>query len=179
MPTEAKARKIDDLAQKLRESKGIVLLDYRGLNVSAITALRRDLDKEQVEFHVTKNTLLRIAAKRAEVDMAEDLTVGPTAIAFGLHDEISPARLLVAYARRSRIVSIKGGLIAGRSLTADEIGRVAELPGREQLLAIVVGGLQAPLAQTLAVLQAPLRKIAGLSQALLEKKQSQTETPDA
>jgi large subunit ribosomal protein L10 len=96
-----------------------------------------------------------------------------------LQDEISPARLLVAYARRSRIVSVKGGLIGGRSFTADEIGRVAELPGREQLLATVVGGLQAPLAQTLAVLQAPLRQIAGLSQALLEKKQNQTETPVA
>src|ERR1700730_5682655 len=113
MPTEAKSLKIDALAEKLRQSKGIVLLDYRGLNVADITALRRDLGKEQVEFHVTKNTLLRIAAERAEVDMAEDLTVGPTAIAFGLQDEISPARLLAAYARRSRIVSIKGGMIGG------------------------------------------------------------------
>jgi large subunit ribosomal protein L10 len=172
VPTEAKARIIDDLAQKLRESKGMVLLDYRGLNVAAITALRRELGQQQVEFHVAKNTLLRIAADRAEVEITDELITGPTAIAFGWEDEITPARLLTAYARRNRVVSVKGGLIGGRPFTAEEIGRIAELPGRERLLANIAGGLQTPLARTLGLLQAPLREFAGLAQALLEKKQA-------
>jgi len=94
------------------------------------------------------------------------------AIAFGWQDEISPAKLLTAFARRNRNVSVKGGLIGGRSFTAAEIGRVAELPPREQLLATLAGGIQAPMAKTLGTIQAPLRELAGLAQALLDKKQS-------
>jgi large subunit ribosomal protein L10 len=172
VPTEEKARTIDELTQTLRDSKSIVLLDYRGLNVTDITALRRELGQQKVEFHVAKNTLLRIAAQRAEVEVTEELTTGPTAMAFGGDDEISPARLLTAYARRNRTVAVKGGMIAGRAFSAEEIARIAELPGRERLLANIAGGLQAPLAQTVGVLQAPLREIAGLAQALLEKKQA-------
>jgi large subunit ribosomal protein L10 len=171
MPTAAKAQTIEELAQKLKDSKGAVLLDYRGLNVSDITALRRQLQGEEVEFHVAKNTLLRIAADRAEVDVAADLLNGPTAIAFGWRDEISPARALTAYARRNRTVQVKGGIISGRSFSADQVDQLAQLPSREVLLAQLLGALQAPLAQTLGVLQAPAREVAGLAQALADKIQ--------
>jgi large subunit ribosomal protein L10 len=171
MPTEHKARIIDELADKLRDSKGAVLLDYRGLNVSAITQLRRELGEAEVEFHVAKNTLLRIAADRAEVTISSDLLTGPTAIAFGWRDEIAPAKILTEYARRSRgLVGVTGGVIGGKSFSAPEIERVAELPSRETLLAQLLGVLQAPMAQTLGVLQAPAREIAGLAQALSEKR---------
>jgi large subunit ribosomal protein L10 len=170
MPTAEKAQTIDELTEMLQNSKGAVLLDYRGLNVADIQALRRSLDKEQVEFHVAKNTLLRIAAERAHVDVAPDLLTGPTAVAFGMRDEISPAKLLTQFTRTNRVVSIKGGVIAGRSMTAEEIGRVAELPSREDLLATLLGVLQAPLARTLGVLQAPAREVAGLAQALVDAR---------
>jgi large subunit ribosomal protein L10 len=107
MPTQAKADMIDELSQKLRDSKGAVLLDYRGLNVAAITRLRRELSNDDVEFHVAKNTLLRIAAERAEVEISPDLLTGPTAVAFGWTDEVTPARLLSEFARRNRVVSVK------------------------------------------------------------------------
>lgn len=173
MPTAEKAEKIDALAQKLRDSKGAVLLDYRGLTVAAITELRRELDGRQVEFSVAKNTLLRIAAERAEVDVAPELLTGPTAVAFGWADEISPAKALTEFARRSRgLVSVKGGLIGGRSFSAADMERVAELPGRETLFAQLLGAMQAPLSQTLGVLQAPAREVAGLALALAEKQQA-------
>lgn len=172
MPTAEKAQTIDELSQKLRDSKGAVLLDYRGLNVAAISDLRRQLRAEEVEFQVAKNTLLRIAADRAEVVVAPDLLAGPTAIAFGWRDEVAPARLLTEFARRNRVVSVKGGIIGGRSVTAEQIGQVAELPSREQLLAQLLGALQAPLAQTLGVLQAPAREVAGLAQALVDKREA-------
>lgn len=175
MPTEAKARTIDELEKKLREARGAVMLDYRGLTVAAITALRRALDEQQVDFVVAKNTLLQIAAGRAEVEVAPDLLEGPTAIAFGMADEVSPARLLRDFVRRNRVVSIKGGVIAGHSMSASEVERLADLPSRETLLAQLLGALQAPMAQTLAVLQAPAREVAGLMQALEEKKQASGE----
>lgn len=170
MPTEEKARTIDELTQKLRDSKGAVLLDYRGLNVAAITQLRRELGRDEVEFQVAKNTLLRIAADRADVSISPDLLEGPTAVAFGWRDEVAPAKILTEYARRSRgVVSVKGGVIGGRSLSAGDIERVAELPTREVLLARLLGTIQSPLSQTLGILQAPAREVAGLAQALADK----------
>jgi large subunit ribosomal protein L10 len=170
MPTAEKAQTIDELAELLQDSKGAVLLDYRGLNVAEIQALRRQLGGEEVEFHVAKNTLLRIAAERAQVDVAPDLLTGPTAVAFGMRDEVTPAKLLTQFTRTNRVVHIKGGVIGGRSMTAEQIGRVAELPSREDLLATLLGAIQAPLAQTLAVLQAPAREVAGLAQALADAR---------
>jgi large subunit ribosomal protein L10 len=170
MPTAEKAQAIDELAQMLRESKGTVILDYRGLNVSQITALRRELRAQEVDFHIAKNTLLKIAAERAEVEVAPDLLTGPTAVAFGWRDEVAPARLLADFTRRNRVVSIKGGIVGGRSMSASEIGRVAELPSRDQLLSQLLSVLQAPMARTLGVLQAPAREVAGLAQALADKR---------
>jgi large subunit ribosomal protein L10 len=171
MPTPAKAQSIDELTQKLRDSKGAVLLDYRGLNVSAITQLRRDLSGGDVEFQVAKNTLLRIAAERAQVDISPDLLTGPTAVAFGWSDEVTPARLLSEFARRNRVVSVKGGIVGGRSVTAEQVGRLAELPPREILLAQLLGAFQAPVARALAVLQAPARQVAGLAEALRAQRE--------
>jgi large subunit ribosomal protein L10 len=166
MPTPAKAQTIDELAQKLQDSKGAVLLDYRGLSVAAITALRRDLSGGNVEFQVAKNTLLRIAADRAHVDIAPELLTGPTAVAFGWSDEVAPARMLSDFARRNRLVSVKGGIVSGRSVTAEQVGRIADLPPREVLLAQLLGAFQAPAARALAVMQAPARQVAGLAEAL-------------
>lgn len=173
MPTERKAQTIDALSQKLRDSKGAVLLDYRGLNVKDISALRRQLSGDEVEFMVAKNTLLRIAAEHAEVSIDKDLLSGPTAIAFGWRDEVSPAKLLTEFVRRNRVVSIKGGIVGRKSMTAEQIGRVAELPSRDTLLSQLLGVIQAPLAQTLGVLQAPGREMAGLLQALATKRESE------
>jgi large subunit ribosomal protein L10 len=173
MPTAEKAQTIDELTQMLENSKGTVLLDYRGLDVAAIQALRRSLSNEEVEFHVAKNTLLRIAAERANVNVAPDLLTGPTAVAFGMRDEVSPAKLLTQFTRTNRVVHIKGGVIGGHSMTAEQIGRIAELPSREELLATLLGALQAPLSKTLGVLQAPAREVAGLAQALADSRGSE------
>jgi len=171
MPTAEKAQTIDELTEKLRDSKGAVLLDYRGLTVKAMMDLRRELIQNEIEFHVAKNTLLRIAAERANVEIASDLLEGPTAVAFGWRDEVSPARTLTQFAQRNRIVTVKGGVVAGRSFTAEQVGRLAELPSRETLLSQLLGVLQAPMSKTLGVLQAPAREVAGLAQALLDQRE--------
>ena len=175
MPTAEKAQTIEDLTRKLQDSKGAVLLDYRGLNVADITSLRRELRAEEVEFQVAKNTLLRIAAQRAQMTVDPELLTGPTAIAFGWRDEIGPARMLTDFARRNRVVEVKGGIVGGRSLDRDQIERVAQLPGREVLLARLLGVLQAPMSKTLGVLQAPAREVAGLAQALRDQREGAPE----
>lgn len=171
MPTAEKAHTIAELTEKLSGSKGTVLLDYRGLNVAQLRALRTELSQSDVEFHVAKNTLLRIAADGAQVEVAPELLTGPTAVAFGWADEVSPARLLVEFARRNRNVSVKGGVIGGRSYTAQQIEQVAELPTREVLLSQLLGAIQAPMAKALGTIQAPAREVAGLAQALRDKQE--------
>lgn len=171
MPTAEKVQAVELLTEKLRSSKGTVLLDYRGLDVSAMTSLRRELDGQNVEFRVAKNTLLRLAAQGAELEVAPELLTGPTAVAFGWSDEVAPARLLTAFARRNRVVQVKGAIVGGRSMTAAEVGRLAELPAREVLLAQLLGVLQAPLARTLGAVQAPVREVAGLAEALRAQRE--------
>src|SRR5579875_329034 len=116
VPTAQKVQTVAELARLLNESRSAILLDYRGLDVAAISALRRELSASDIEFHVAKNTLLRIAADQAGIEVSAELLMGPTAVAFGLTDEVAPARVLTAYARRNRVVSVKGGLLGGRTL---------------------------------------------------------------
>lgn len=171
MPTAEKAEAIEQLTEWLRESKGTVLLDYRGLNVADITALRRELANQSVEFHVAKNTLLRIAAERADVTIEPELLVGPTALAFGMSDEVAPAKAMTDFAKRNRVVHVKGGVVSGQTVSAEQVGRIAELPSRDVLMSQLLGVLQAPMSRTLGVVQAPAREIAGLAQALMQKRE--------
>jgi large subunit ribosomal protein L10 len=169
MPTQHKIDTVDELATKLRDMKAAVIVDYRGLNVKDITALRRQLAGDGIELQVAKNTLLRLAARQAEVEIDPELLTGPTAIAFGNQDEVAVARQLTDYTRRSRIVELKGGIISGTSLNAEQVTRLADLPPREVLLSQLIGVIQAPLSKTLGTIQAPAREIAGLALALHDK----------
>ncbi len=160
MPTQQKIDTTEELASILGDSKGTVVVDYRGLNVSDISTLRRHLREQAVEFRVAKNTLLRRAAKAATLDVDDSLFTGPTAIVTSEQDEVAPARLMAEAARVPRTpLSIKGGIYGSRAVSADEIRAIAELPPRETLLARVLGVVQAPASALLSVAQAPARQI--------------------
>jgi len=169
LPTAQKIEAVAELARLLNESRSAILLDYRGLDVAEISALRRELSAADIEFHVAKNTLLRIAADQAGIDVSPDLLTGPTAVAFGTADEVAPAKLLTAYVRRNREVAVKGGILGKQSLDVNQVERFAELPSREVLLAQFLGAAQSPMAQVLGVVQAQLREVAGLALALRNK----------
>ncbi|MGH2520292.1 MAG: 50S ribosomal protein L10 [Chloroflexota bacterium] len=171
MPTAQKEAAVELLAGKLRESQGAVLLDYRGLNVADITQLRRELQNAEIDFQVAKNTLLGIAATQAGIELEPELLAGPTAIAFTGADVVTPAKLLTEFVKRNRVVSIKGGILGPRSLTAVQIGQFAELPSREVLLGKLLGVLQAPLVKAAGTIQAPAQQVARLAAALAAREQ--------
>ncbi|MBR3281314.1 MAG: 50S ribosomal protein L10 [Clostridia bacterium] len=131
------AKKQDEVKlykEKFEKSKLVILADYRGINVSDVTKMRADLRKSGTEYKVTKNSILRFAAKEAKLDELEGLLEGPTAIAFSYEDYVEPAKVLYDYAKTSEFYKIKGGVMDGKVISVEEIERLAKLPSREMLL---------------------------------------------
>lgn len=170
MPTQEKVQTVEELSSKLGESKGTVVVDYRGLNVADLAALRGRLRDQAVELRVAKNTLLRRAAVAAQISGVDEYFTGPTAIAICVDNEIAAAKVISEAARAPRTpLKIKGGIYGRKGVSADEVRSIAELPPREILLARVLGVVQAPAASALSVVQAPARQILYALRAMEEK----------
>ena len=165
-PTKVGA--VAELAEQFRESPAAVLTEYRGLTMSQLTTLRRALGRDTT-YAVSKNTLAKLAATEAGVSGLDELFTGPTAIAFVKGDPVEAAKGLRDFAKAHPLLIIKGGVLDGRALTADEIKKLADLESREVLLAKLAGGMKASLAKAAATFQAPLTQMARLAAALQEK----------
>ncbi len=163
-----KATAVAELADEFRSSTAAVLTEYRGLSVAQITDLRRALGAS-ARYAVVKNTLTKIAAKEAGVPFGDDLLAGPSAIAFVKGDPVEAAKGLRDFARTNPLLVIKAGYVEGRSLSADEMRRLADLDSREVLLAKLAGAMQASLSQAAALFQAPLAQAARIIEALRQK----------
>lgn len=165
-----KIEKVDELKQHLSEASSMVLTDYRGLDVSELSELRRSLSKDGVTYAVVKNTLARRAATEAGVEGLVELLEGPTAIAFGGADPIAAARLVHRFTKEHKSLEIKGGYMDGQALSADQVITLAKLPGREQLLSTLAGVMQAPIAAMARVLNAPMQGFAVCLNQIAEKQ---------
>lgn len=164
---------VREIKEKLEASKGAVLTDYRGLNVSEITELRRKLREAGVEYKVVKNTLTIIAAKELGIEEIDTYLEGPTAIAFGIEDAVAPAKIISDFAKDHKALEMKAGLLEGKVIGIDQIKALANLPSREVLLAQVVGGMQAPLYGMVNVLQGSLRNLVYVLDAVRAKQEAQ------
>ena len=116
-------------------------------------------------MRVAKNTLTKIAAHEQDVDGLDETLVGPTALVFAWEDPAQPAKVLRDFARTSGILSIKSGVMDGEVLTADQVGAIADLPSRDELIAKVVGGISSPLYGLVNVMSGPARSLAYVLQA--------------
>jgi large subunit ribosomal protein L10 len=150
-----KATAVAELADDFRNSSAVVLTEYRGLSVAQLKELRTTLG-QTVRYAVVKNTLTKIAAKRASVDGLDELLVGPSAIAFVSGDPVEAAKGLRDFARANPSLVIKGGVMDGRALAPDEIRRLADLESREVLLAKLAGALKASLSGAVSLFAAQL-----------------------
>jgi large subunit ribosomal protein L10 len=163
-----KAAAVAELAEHFRESSGAVLTDYRGLTVKQLQDLRRSLGGS-ANYAVTKNTLTKIAAKEAGVELDESLLVGPTAIAFITGDVVEAAKGLRDVAKDNSPLVIKGGFLDGKILAPEEIKKLADLESREVLLAKLAGGMKASLSNAASLFNAPLSQAARTIAALQAK----------
>ena len=165
MPTQAKAEWIDELTDKLQRSKGGVLMQTQGMKVSEITDFRRKLGASRAELQVVKNTLLRIAAERANVQGLEPILAGQTTLALGYDDEITIAKLVSDYARTQKIIVIKGGLLENRLISPAQVDALAKTPPRPQIQAQLVGSLQGPVASLVNLFNGIARDLVYVLQA--------------
>jgi large subunit ribosomal protein L10 len=167
MNTEAKQAVVDELADKLRGSAAFYLTDFSGLNVKSITDLRARLRKAGVEYLVVKNTLAERALQGLDLPDIAEFFRGPTALVIGKQDPLAAAKVVADFAKEhDNRPAVKAGIVDRRAVTPEEIGRLAKLPPREQLLAELAGALEAPMAQFAYVLQAKLTEMLGLLEAL-------------
>ena len=139
-----KVELVSEIKDRFTNSASAVVVEYRGLNVAAITDLRAQLHQEGVDFKVYKNTMTRRAVEDAGFnDLLESLT-GPNAIAFS-DDAVAPSRILRKFAKKNKALVIKQGMVEGEVVTADKIKELSELPNKEGMLAMLLGALQSPL----------------------------------
>ncbi|WP_419918693.1 50S ribosomal protein L10 [Candidatus Poriferisocius sp.] len=172
-PRPEKVAVVNEVRERISASEAVVITDYRGLDVPAMADLRRRLREAGGDYKVYKNTLTRFAARELELDLDGFLT-GPTALAFvGTRDDGTPgdavslAKTLCQYAKDSSFMTIKGGVLDGRVLSAEDVSALSKLGTRSELLAELVGLLEAPLVEMAGLLEAPLVEMAGLLEAPL------------
>jgi large subunit ribosomal protein L10 len=167
MSTEGKQQVVTDLVEKLSSANAVYLTDFTGLNVKSITDLRARLRGAGVEYLVVKNTLAERALDSLELREIAEYFRGPTALVIGRDDPVAAAKVLSDFAREhDNRPAVKAGIVDRRAVSAADIGKLAKLPPREQLLAELAGALEAPMAQLAWVMQAKLTEMAGLLEAL-------------
>lgn len=169
---EEKAQVVTEIKEKFQESTGVVIADYRGMTVAQVTQLRSQLRQAGVEYRVLKNTLVRRAAHEVGIDGLDSFLEGPTAVAFSA-DPVAPAKVLSDFAKGVKTFTIKGGVVEGKVIDPEGVKALADLPSREELLAQVLRGMQAPLAGMVNVLQGPIRKMGYALEEVRKLKEAQ------
>ena len=136
-----KEKEVNELAEKIKASKIVLLTDYRGITVDSVTGLRADLRKSISEYKVIKNNITRRALEKCEYVGLEDLLVGPTAVILNSEDYLETAKTIYNFSKDNEYYKIKGGIIDGKVMTAEEIITLAKLPSKETLIGMLAGAL--------------------------------------
>ena len=142
-----KKKEVSELAEKMKEAKIILLTDYRGINVSDVTKLRAELRNSKSEYRVIKNNITRRALAEAGIEGLDNLLEGPTAVVMNNEDYLETAKAIYNYSKDNDFYKIKGGVIDGKVMTAEEIITLAKLPSKETLLSMLAGALLANISK--------------------------------
>lgn len=167
---QEKEQMLEMLKEKMGNSQLVVMADYRGINVSDMTKLRRKMRESDSELKIAKNTITKIAAHELGVEGVDPYLDGPTALAFGFDDPVAPAKVLSEFAKGNKNLEIKAGILEGRIIDQAQVKALANLPSREVLLAKVLGGMQAPMYGFAGVMQGMLRNLVYVVDAVREQK---------
>jgi large subunit ribosomal protein L10 len=178
---EDKEQVVKELTERLKTSDTLLVADYRGLTMPQIDALRSRLIESGARFTVVKNTLTRRAAEAAGADALLTLLEGPSAIAFleADGDMVAAAKALADSARESRVLAIRGGVMQGRAITAEEVQSLASLPPIDVLRGQVLAAIIAPITAIAGLVKAPLQNLYGLLDARIEQLGGAEEAPAA
>ena len=161
-----KKEEVSKLATEMKEAKIILLTDYRGINVTDVTNLRTNLRNVNAKYTVIKNNITRRALAECGIEGLEDKLVGPTAVIMSNEDYLEPAKAIYNFTKNNDYYKIKGGVIEGKVMTAEEIITLAKLPSRETLLSMLAGALLGNISKVAVALdQVRIKKEAGAESA--------------
>jgi large subunit ribosomal protein L10 len=179
MQKSEKERVVAELAERLQGAETLIVADYRGLTVTQIAELRGKLYEHGARFSVVKNSLTKRAAESAGIEPLLALLEGPTAIAF-LESDGDPVAVAKALddAARTETITLKGGLLDGAEIGADDIKQLAKLPPAETLRAQLVGAVAGPVTAVVGLFAAPMRELVGVIDARIRQLEEQGESAE-
>ena len=167
---EAKKVVVEEIKEKIQNSKSIVLVKFNGLSVAEDTELRREFSKNNVEYKVLKNTLVKLAFNNLGINCFDDDLTGPTSVAFG-SDETGAAKVIVEAAKKyDGKVTVKCAYVEGNKVDVEGVKALASMPSKEELVAKMLGSLQAPISNFVGVLSAMPRSLVIALNAIAEKQ---------
>ena len=172
-PRAEKTSVVEELAEKFAASPSFFLTDFSGLSVEGATTLRKNLRAGRSSYRVAKNTLIHKAAQKANLPDLEKYLAGPTGIAFAPEDPILAAKVLAEFIKKNERPKVRAFYLDGRLYTGAELAKIAALPGKKELLAKVVGSIQAPLANLIGTLDGVIRNFVLTVDALAKKRTEQ------
>jgi large subunit ribosomal protein L10 len=169
-----KVKTVESIKERLDGARAIVLVDYKGINVEEVNKLRDTLRNNKVDYFVSKNTWIKIALNQLGINDLDNYLLGPTAVAVSKLDEVAPARVLKKFVEteleKKEICGFKVGLVGKDVFQANQLKQLAELPSKEELVAKVLYGFNAPLAGFVGVLSGMIRKFALAVDAIAKQK---------
>lgn len=185
MPTLEKQKTIEEIRDKLNSASIAILTEFQGINVADVTELRKNLRNAGIDYKVYKNTLIRLAAEQIGITGIEKYLVGTTALAVSQKDDlVAPAKLLKDFSAKHQHLKLKAGVLSNKAISTDDINTLINLPPKEFIISMLLGGMQAPISKFLGVLQAPMRDFVTVLKAIADKNgtgetQSSSEEPPA
>lgn len=179
MPTQQKIDRVQDIKDRLERSSIVMTASYGGIPVNQMVELRRAMRASGVEFTIVKNTLLALAADEAQKPQLKEIVKGPTAIAFGYNDPVEAAKAMADYIRTGGSSLAVLGAIMGdeAAMSPSEFTRLAALPPKSVLLAMLLGQMQSPLARLLTIMNGPLQSMGNVLQARVRQLEEQAPAP--
>lgn len=170
MPTATKKGLVAEIKDRFNDAGAVIMIDYRGLTVKQMQALRAKLRETGSEVKIYKNSLTEIAIRELALPSMDDYLAGPTAFVFIPDDAVAPAKALTAFAKENQALELKGGFVQNQVVDADGVKAIATLPSTEELIAQLLGTMQNPIVGFARVLNGPVEAFARTVQAAADQK---------
>jgi len=165
-----KQETVAELRERFQEAQAAIVTEYRGLTVAKVNQLRRALEQEGAVYRVVKNTLARLAVEGTEYGVLSGEFTGPVAVTWANRDPVATAKILAQFAKDTPVLTLRGGALGGKFLSADEVVALSKLPSREQLLGQLLSVMVGPMRNLVGVLSGVPRKFVQVLHAIEEKK---------
>ncbi len=171
MSTKAfKSEKVSQMKEKIEKAKVAIVTDYKSLSVEEITKLRRQIQKGNGDYMVTKNTLAKLAIKGTQYEVLADVLTGPVALAFGFEDQVAPAKAIADFIKESKKGEILAAALDGKLLSAEEAQALATMPSREEIYAKMLGCINSPASGIANSVNAVLSQLTRAMAAVRDQK---------